>query len=221
MKIAIVAPHPDDETLGCGGTILKHRASGDKVYCLIMTNISAGKGYDNKAVRKRQNEINAIAELYGFKNVFKLNFPTTKLDLVPRNKLIESISNILHKIKPNTIYLPFRHDIHSDHKITFDAAINSIKTFRCPYIKKVLMYEVISETEFSPSLPGNGFVPNNFSDISDYFDKKISILKIYSSELEEHPFPRSIQNLKALATFRGATSGVKYAEAFVVLKEIW
>lgn len=83
------------------------------------------------------------------------------------------------------------------------------------------MYEIISETEFAPPFQNNAFVPNCFSDISKYLDKKISIMQIYNGEMKEHPFPRSIDNLKALAIFRGATAGVKYAEAFMVLKEIW
>jgi LmbE family N-acetylglucosaminyl deacetylase len=83
------------------------------------------------------------------------------------------------------------------------------------------MYETISETEFAPPLCCNAFIPNSFSDISEYIERKISIIKIYDDQLGEHPFPRSIENIKALATFRGATSGVKYAEAFMILKEIW
>lgn len=220
-KILVVSPHPDDETLGCGGTILKHRHMRDKTYWLIMTNMSINEGYDKKQVIGRQKEINNIANKYGFQDVFKLDFPTTKLDVIPKKQIIEKVSNIIDKVKPNIVYLANRNDVHSDHKITFDSVISALKTFRCPCIKKVLMYEIISETEFSPALHSNAFIPNSFSDISKYLEKKISIMKIYKNEIGEHPFPRNIENLKALATFRGATAGVRYAEAFMVLKEIW
>jgi LmbE family N-acetylglucosaminyl deacetylase len=220
-KILVVSPHPDDETLGCGGTILKHKAMGDEVYWMIMTNISTEKGYTKIKVKERQKEINIVAKGYGFKDVFKLDFPTTKLDEIPRGQMVKTVSNIVGKAAPDIVYLPNRNDMHSDHKITFDGVISSTKTFRYPSIKKILMYETVSETEFSSLLPDSAFIPNSFSDISEYFDEKIHIMKIYKGELGEHPFPRSIENLKALATFRGATAGVKYAEAFMVLKEIW
>ena len=220
-KVLFIAPHPDDETLGCGGTILRHKAAGDKIYWLIMTNISVETGYDKIQVKKRRQEIDNVAKEYGFKKVFKLDLQTTKLDVIPRGQIIESVSKVINKVKPHVFYIPNRNDVHSDHKVTFDAVISSTKTFRFPFVKKILMYEVISETEFSPPLQDSAFIPNGFSDISDYLDKKISIMNIYRGEMSEHPFPRSAENLKALATFRGATAGVRYAEAFMILKEIW
>ena len=220
-KVLFISPHPDDETLGCGGTILKHKAAGDKVYWLIITSISEENGYARKAVIRRKREIEMVTARYNFDNAFQLNLPTTKLDTIPRNKLIELVSGVIHDVKPSTVYIPNRNDVHSDHTITFDVVMSSTKTFRCPFIKKILMYEIISETEFAPAYLNNAFSPNSFSDISNYLDKKISIMSIYKGEMKNHPFPRSEENLKALATYRGATAGVNYAEAFMVLKEIW
>jgi LmbE family N-acetylglucosaminyl deacetylase len=94
------------------------------------------------------------------------------------------------------------------------------KSFRYPFIKKVLMYECISETEFAPAFPEKAFVPNYFVDITEFFNKKIEIMKVFESEIAEHPFPRSLRNIEALATFRGATAGCEYAEAFQVVKII-
>jgi N-acetylglucosamine malate deacetylase 1 len=221
VKIMIIAPHPDDETLGCGGTILKHKSFGDEIYWLIVTNISNEIGYEEEKVKKRQNEIDVVASRYRFKKVYKLNYPTTMLDTIPLNDIISKISNIVTEVKPGILYLPNKNDVHSDHKITFDALISSTKSFRNSFIRRVLMYETISETEFAPPLNCNAFVPNFFSDITAYMGKKLSITKIYNSEISKHPFPRSRENIKALATFRGATAGVKYAEAFMILKEIW
>lgn len=220
-NILFVAPHPDDETLGCGGTILKHKDNGDKIYWMIMTNISTAAGYDEARVIERQEEIDKVAKEFGFEDVFKLDLPATKLDIEPTGKIIGMIVDVIQEIKPEVVYIPYRNDVHSDHKITFDAVCSSTKTFRHPYIKKIMVYEVVSETEFAPSFQNNAFCPNGFSDISKYLDKKISIMVLYKGETAQHPFPRSIDNIKALATFRGATTGVNYAEAFMILKERW
>jgi LmbE family N-acetylglucosaminyl deacetylase len=134
--------------------------------------------------------------------------------------LVSKISSVIDRIKPDTIYLPFKGDVHSDHKYIFDAAYSCTKSFRYPFIKKIYMMEILSETEFSVSVKEDSFVPNVFVDISDYMDSKIEIMKIYKSEMGEHPFPRSERNIRALANFRGATCGSEYAESFVLLKEI-
>ena len=113
-----------------------------------------------------------------------------------------------------------RSDAHSDHRFTFDAVVACTKSFRYPFIKKVFMYECISETEFAPQLPEKIFVPNYFVDITDFFARKLEIMQVYQSELGEHPFPRSNRNIEALATYRGASAGVVYAESFQVVKII-
>lgn len=219
-NILVIAPHPDDETLGCGGTILKHKAQGGSIFWMVVTNILMKEGYTAEVIDRRQQEIDAVAKEYGFTKTFKLDFPTIKLDTLPLWDLIEKINRVIIEVQPNIIYLPNESDVHSDHRITFDASIGAMKTFRTPTVKKVVMYETVSETEFTPALRDRIFAPNSFSDVSDYLDKKIAIMEIYKDQLGRHPFPRNIDNIKALATFRGATAGVKYAEAFTILKEI-
>jgi LmbE family N-acetylglucosaminyl deacetylase len=220
-KVLVVSPHPDDETLGCGGSILKHKAAGDEIYWLIMTKISAESGYEVNCVEQREKEIELVRREFGFNDSFSMGFPAARLDTIKRQDLIESVSAVVTEVEPTVVYLPNRNDVHSDHTVTFDVVISSIKTFRAPFIQKVFMYEVVSETEFSPALWGWCFNPNSFSDISDFFDKKIAITDIYGSEIGDHPFPRSKENIKALAIFRGATANVRYAESFTLLKEIW
>ncbi len=220
-KVLFISPHPDDETLGCGGTILKHKASGDRIYWLIMTNMFPYEGYEDSIILIRKEEIKEVSQRYGFEETVKLEFHTTKLDTYPMDVLVQSISEVMRRIMPNIVYLPHHSDIHTDHQITFSAVMSSLKTFRAIYVRKVLTYETLSETEFVPALSGSIFIPNYFSDISEYIDEKIEIMKIYSSELDKHPFPRNIENIKALALLRGATSGVQYAESFMVLKEVW
>jgi LmbE family N-acetylglucosaminyl deacetylase len=136
------------------------------------------------------------------------------------SELIGKISKVINDVKPNIIYLPFKGDVHSDHRKIFEAAYSCTKSFRYPFIKKIYMIETLSETEFAPSTKEDSFIPNIFVNISEYMDKKIEIMKVFESEIAEHPFPRSERNLKALATLRGATAGCEYAESFMLLKEI-
>ncbi|HNX90777.1 MAG TPA: PIG-L family deacetylase [Candidatus Omnitrophota bacterium] len=218
-KVLFIACHPDDETLGCGGTILKHKALGDEIYWAILTNIDENNGWPKDKVLSRQCEISAVARAYGFKKVFKLDFPTTKLDAIPMNTIVSAISNTLNEIKPEVIYVPNKSDIHSDHKTTFDAVMSCTKTFRFPYIKRVLMYECLSETEFAPAISNLAFTPNVFVNISAYVSEKIKIMNMYEGEMGAFPFPRSAENIEALARYRGATAGFCGAEAFVLIKE--
>ncbi len=220
MNIVVVSSHPDDETLGVGGTLLKHKASGNNIYWIIITNISEKQGFSESRVLSRQKEIEQVSKLFGIKKVFKLGYPTMRLSTETLIELVPKISAIFNEVEPEIIYCLNRSDAHSDHRITCDAVMACTKSFRYPFIKQVLMYECISETEFSPALPEKVFIPNYYVDISNYLDKKLEIMKVYESELSEHPFPRSLRNIKALATFRGASVGVEYAEAFQLVKYI-
>ena len=219
-KILVIAVHPDDETLGCGGTLLKHKANGDEIHWLIATDIKESEGYGISTIKKRNKEITKIEDLYGFTSVNKLGLSTTKVDTYSMSVLVSKISSVIDRIKPDIIYLPFKGDVHSDHKYIFDAAYSCTKIFRHPFIKKLYMMETLSETEFSLSTKEDSFVPNVFVDISEFMDKKIKLMNIYESEIGKHPFPRSERNIRALATYRGATSGCNYAESFMLLKEI-
>lgn len=220
MNIIILACHPDDETLGCGGTLLKHKARGDKNYWIIATCMKEEGGFSKKAIAQREKEIKAVSHAYGFAKVYNLGIPTTKVDECKNNELVRAIERIFNEVRPHTVYLPFKGDVHSDHRLLFEAAYSCTKVFRYPFIRKILMMETVSETEFAPSLGKSAFIPNYFVDISDFLEKKISTMKIYKGELSEHPFPRSTKNIKALATYRGAMAGCKYAESFVLLKSI-
>lgn len=219
-RVIVISAHPDDEVLGVGGSLLKHIANGDEVYWLITTNISKEQGFSKARVDSRQQEISDVEKMLGIKATFSLNYPTMTLSSSTLIKMVPEISKIFNEVKPEIIYCLNRSDAHSDHRITFDAVMACTKSFRYPFIKKVLMYECLSETEFAPALPEKVFLPNYYVDISRFMDKKIEIMKIYHSELGEHPFPRSIENIKALATYRGASVGVKYAEAFQLIKYI-
>lgn len=215
-KVLVVAVHPDDETLGCGGTLLKHKAYGDKTNWLICTTLDKSHNY----YEQREKEINKVAGIYNFHSVHNLNLKTTMVDKYPMSELVSSISTVINEVKPNIIYLPFKGDVHSDHRTIFDAAYTCTKSFRYTFIKEIYMMETLSETEFAPSTQESCFVPNVFVDVSAFIEEKLKIFKIYQSEVGEHPFPRSEKNIKALATFRGAICGCEYAESFMLLKKI-
>jgi len=215
-KVLIIAVHPDDETLGCGGTLLRHKSNGDEIHWLIGTQAATESDF----YKTRSKEIEKVSALYDFDSVHNLAFKTMQVDEYSMSVLIGKISKVINEIQPNIIYLPFKGDVHSDHRKIFEAAYSCTKSFRYPFIKKIYMIETLSETEFAPSTKEDSFIPNVFVDISKYMDKKIEIMKVFESEIGVHPFPRSERNLRALGTLRGATAGCEYAESFVLLKEI-
>lgn len=209
-KVLVIAVHPDDETLGCGGSIFKHLDQGDDVGCVFVT---CGNSDQAKIIDDVSNE-------YHFNYIEKLGLKETEIDDLSLNCLIPLFSDIFNEYKPDTLYVPNRSEIHSDHRKTFEAVASCIKSFRYPFIKKVLMCEVISETDFSPALIENTFIPNVFVDISDYWDRKLKILEKYHFELLNEPYTRSLSSIKALHRYRGSQISCKYAESFMLLKEI-
>ena len=216
-KVLVISPHPDDETLGCGGTLIRHKKEGDEIHWLIMTNVNSS---EKKFHSVKEKEIGEVSKAFNFNSTSRTKFTTSQLDSVPRKEIIQVISKVFEEIQPNFLYLPFKNDIHSDHSIVFDAAASCTKSFRNPYVKRVMIYETISETEFAIRPDKEQFKPNLWIDISDYIDKKIEIMSLYESEIGKEPFPRSEQNIRSLAKFRGSTAGVLSAEAFILLKEI-
>lgn len=219
-RILVIAPHPDDETLGCGGTLRRHVAEGREVHWLIVTEMLEAHGYEPRRIRQRAREIERVAEAYGFHRVHQAGFPAAEIDSLPKGRIVEAVSSVLEEVRPDTVYLPYRNDVHSDHAVVFDAAVAAGKIFRHPSLKRIYAYETLSETEFGLRPDDPGFRPNLFIDITPYLDEKVRIMKIYRSELGRHPFPRSVQSLRAMATLRGTQAGVEAAEAFMVLREI-
>lgn len=218
MKTIVIAPHPDDEVLGVGGTILRRKANNAKVAWLIVTAISIESGWSEEKVKKRADEIKRVTEQFGFDEVFALNFPTTQLDRVPMNNLVASISDAFRSFQPEEVFVPHPSDVHTDHRMVFDAVASCTKWFRYPSIKRVLAYETLSETDFGLGTV-QSFRPNIFINIESFLDGKLRAMDIYASELGEFPFPRSHEAIRALATLRGAASGFKAAEAFELLRE--
>ena len=218
-KILIIAPHPDDETLGCGGTILRHVDCGDDVYWLIATRMHEKSGFSKSSIKKREKQIDQVCKKYKFKSKIQLQFEATKLDTYSFSSLLERFNEKIDNIKPSIIYLPFQNDVHSDHRITFQTVMSCTKQFRKKYIASIRAYETLSETEFNLD-NSSGFKPNLFINIEKFMKRKLQIAEIYKSEFKPHPFPRSKKGMEALATLRGAMANFNYAEAFMILKEM-
>jgi len=219
LKVLIVGPHPDDELLGCGGTLLRYKAEGAELGWLIVTGISEETGWTATQVKLRETEIEQVQIGLGVDQLYNLRLPSTRLDTLPIADLIGQFSEVFREFQPEEIFVPHPADVHTDHRITFDAVAACSKWFRYPSIRRVLAYETLSETEFGLDQQ-NPFQPNVFVNISEYLERKVKLLKIYQSELEKFPFPRSEEAIRALAHLRGSQSGFKAAESFVMLREL-
>lgn len=219
-RILCIAPHPDDETLGCGGTLLRHVAAGDEVHWLIVTCITEEAGFTSARVAARTAEIEAVAKAYGFASVRQCRLPTMSLDTLAATDVIGKIGSAVKAIGADTLYIPYRNDAHSDHAVVFDASVACAKTFRYPSVRAVYCYETPSETDFAMKPEDPGFRPNLFVDVAPHLDRKIEIMHMFEGEMGEFPFPRSEISMRALAQVRGGQCGALAAEAFMIIKEI-
>ena len=217
-RTMVFAPHPDDELLGVGGTLLRRKAEGGHISLVLMTRIDAAHGWTAEDVASKELQIKEATQFIGFNAVHRLDFPSTRLDEVPLRLLVDAVSQVIKNFQPHEIFVPHWADIHSDHRVTFDAVASSVKWFRYPSVERILAYETLSETEFCLR-PDQQFRPNVYIDIGDHLDAKLAALQIYSAELGAFPFPRSAEAVKALAMVRGSAAGFHAAEAFELLRE--
>jgi LmbE family N-acetylglucosaminyl deacetylase len=175
-------------------------------------------GWSSARVQQRGEEIAQVASGREIDRVYNLGFPTTRLDAFPMGEVIQKFSEVFRDFEPEEVLIPHRGDVHTDHRVVFDAASACCKWFRYPSVRRVLAYETLSETEFGLD-PDTRFHPNVFVDIRPFLERKIELLQIYKSELGEFPFPRSEQAVRALAHLRGSQAGFEAAEAFQLLRE--
>ena len=219
MKTLVIAPHADDEILGAGGTLFKRNSKKtNSIYWLLITMPSEPE-YEKKFILKREKQIKKIIKFVKFKGFYNLELKPTELYKIPKKKLIKKITEVINTVKPDEIFVPHLGDVHSDHKIISDIISTCTKNFRFSFIKSILAYEVLSETNFNLNKK-NYFKPNYYEDISKFLDKKIKAMKIYKSEIKKFPFPRSQETIKSLAKVRGSEISTKAAEAFEILKKI-
>ncbi len=218
-KILIIAPHPDDEILGCGGLVSKYSGEGRKVYVLVVTRGTPKLYSEERIVNVRREALQAHTLLGVTETVF-LDFYAPELDITSQAEIAGSISSIIQRFAVDTIFIPHRGDIHSDHRVVYNASIVAGRPVAGSTVKNIYAYETLSETEWAAPFGDDAFIPTHFVDVSDTFDKKLEAMSCFKSQLKPFPNSRSLEAIEALAKFRGATVGVLRAEAFMTVRTV-
>ena len=216
-KILVVAPHPDDETLGVGGTIAKLASEGHEVNVLIVSG-HLPPLYKREDYERSANEAHQALDVLGVLNSKFLEIPATMIGDMPLNKLNKSIFEMIGNVKPHMVFCPFP-DRHIDHRLVFDSVMVATRPVGVgKKIEIVAAYETLSETHWNAPYIEPNFSPNLVIDVSNYLSKKIEALKCYESQISFDEGPRSIKAISALAQFRGSQSGFEFGEAFYVIR---
>jgi LmbE family N-acetylglucosaminyl deacetylase len=219
-RITIISVHPDDETLGCGGTILRHVADGDQVSWIVVTAGWEPK-YSGSVIAAKAREVEQVARAYGMVDVQRLGLPTTRLRELPESAVIDALGPAIEKSRPDIIYTVHRGDVHTDHHAVFDAVGIVCKPFRDrPRPARLLSFETLSSTDAALTVGSEPFRPTVFVDVTPFIDRKIEIMALFASEQQPYPQPRAADSIRAQARYRGAAIGREYAEAFMLLREV-
>jgi len=222
MNILVVAAHPDDEVLGCGGTIAKHSQKGDSVHVIILAEGVTSRDTQRNP-EERKSELSALAkmahqasEILGVTSLSLHNFPDNRMDSCDLLDVIKVIEKAINKHHPEIIYTHHPGDVNIDHRRIHEAVVTACRPLPSSKIKTLLFFEVASSTEWQTPNSAPAFTPNWFVDISETLTIKLKALETYQSEMRRWPHPRSLTALEYLAKWRGSTIGVEAAEAFVL-----
>lgn len=222
-NILIIAAHPDDEVLGCGGTVARLTKEGHKAYTLVLgegvTGRDEKRDKDNRIeeIEKLKKQMDAANEILGVKKVFTADFPDNRFDSVPILDIIKEIEKVKEQIKPDIVFTHYKNDLNIDHKITFEAVLTATRPMPDESVKEIFSFEVLSSTEWNYPLT---FSPNIFYDIASTLVKKTNAIKKYQSEIRSFPHPRSVEGIKLNAQYWGIHIGQKYSEAFIQVRSI-
>lgn len=217
MRILVVAPHPDDEVFGCGGTVAKFSRSGDEVHVLIVT--KGDELFDPKLIEQGRQEALQADRLLGVRETHFADLPAIKLDTLPQYQINEILSSYLKKIKPELLFLPFPGDINQDHQIVHACAMVAARPTLIP-IREIYCYETLSSTNWNSPGLALVFTPDTFVDISLTIELKVQAVKTYASQIKPYPHERSPESVLALSQYRGGFVNLTHAEAFVCLRRI-
>lgn len=222
-KILIIAAHPDDEILGCGGVISKYISEGSAVKIVVLGEGSTCRFEDINGEQARlavlERNSNAVLALQSLEvdDVEFVNLPCGRFDQVPILNINKILERVIKDFKPDTVFTHSEHDSNNDHRIVFRSTIMATRPCGDHIVKKLLSYEVPSSSEWSYV---ETFRPNYFVSLADNeIDKKWLALEYYKDEMRQYPFPRSRTGIKNLARQRGMQSGAPFAEAFVLIRE--
>lgn len=219
MRVLVIAPHPDDEIIGVGGTIAKRVNAGDEVYVCIVTK-GCQPVFTEDLVALGRRECREADAILGVRETVFLDFPAVMLETVPRYELNGKISEIIQRFEADEVFIPHRGDMQLDHQIVADAAMVALRPKYKHVVKRIYAYETLSETGWNIPNCVNEFIPTVYENISDYMDKKMEAMNVYESQLTDFPNARSIGAIEALAKYRGSTVNVMAAEAFSLIREI-
>lgn len=217
-KILVICAHPDDETLGLGGTLKNHSDKGDEINIMFFADGQFGRDSSKKGIERRQNQGRAAGKILGIKEMHFLNYKDQYLETISLVDLSTKMESVINKIKPNIVYTHFWGDVNQDHRRLFDATIIATRPKPDSLVKKLIVYETPSSTDWGSW--HNVFQPNLFVDVSTYLNYKIKALKKYSKEVEEFPHPRSIKSVINRTKYWGSKAGLENAEAFMIIRQI-
>lgn len=221
-NILVIAPHADDEVLGCGGVMTKYAEEGNKVFVIIATNAHIGDSemFLEEEIIQVRNEAREAHKLLGVEKTYFLDFPAPRLDSYPKYKISLALHKIMDEVQPDILFLPHQGDLHTDHKQIFLSALVPARPVERK-IKEIYTYETQSETEWGAPYSGEIFFPTSFEVLSEsHLRKKMEAMKCFKSQLKESPNPRSLDKLEALAKYRGGIVNEEYAEAFYLVRQI-
>jgi len=225
-KVLVVAAHPDDEVLGCGGAIIRHSALGDEVHILIMaeglTSRSDVRDTEEYAAALTELHSNSqrVASLLGAESVELLNFPDNRMDSVDLLDVVKAVEKKKAEIWPDIVYTHHAGDVNVDHKITHEAVVTACRPMPGETVRQILFFETVSSSEWQIQSAENAFRPNWYVNIEKYLDKKMEALRCYDSEMREYPHSRSYEAVEILAKMRGFCIGCNAAEAFILGRNI-
>lgn len=220
-RALVIAPHPDDEVLGVGGTIARLAHEGHDVFVAIVTHGDPSM-FDSAFVAKGRQEALNAHRLLGVRDTFFMEgFPAALLDTIPHSRLNEALKKVLRDVRPQLLFIPFNGDVHMDHRIIFESALVAARPSNTYHIRAIYAYETLSETNWNASLLTPGFFPNTYFDISAFLEVKLEAMKMYQTQLKVFPHERSLEAIRALARSRGATVGFEAAEAFVLIRSVY
>ena len=220
-KILIIAAHPDDEVLGCFGTIARLIQEGHEAYTLILGEGKTSRDKQRDVEHKKEEltllnqEILKANTIIGIKKIFTCNFPDNRFDTVALLDIVKEIEKIKSLIKPDIIFTHYENDLNIDHQITYKAVLTATRPMEHESVKELYSFEVLSSTEWNYPL---SFFPDTFFDISNTLELKTKAMQQYLSELREYPHPRSVEGIKLLAQTRGMNVGISFAEAFKTIR---
>ena len=222
-KILIVAAHPDDEVLGCFGTVARLIKEGHEAYTLILGEGKTSRD-DTRIVENKKNEIEILNteiqranKVIGVKKVFVESFPDNRFDSVDLLDIIKVISKVKDEVKPDIIFTHYEHDLNIDHQVTYKAVITATRPMEDECVKTIYSFEILSSTEWNYPI---SFSPDTYYDIDETLDMKIQAMKIYDSELCEYPHPRSLEGIALHAKYTGMRVGKRNVEAFKTIRNI-